>query len=156
MRGKDLLHKNRWYYTRITPACAGKSNRGVLLRPHIQDHPRVCGEKCATTARLSCVTGSPPRVRGKVDATQWAALWYGITPACAGKRTKAASALVAFRDHPRVCGEKQILGICRIHLLGSPPRVRGKERCTHDIFLLPGITPACAGKRLAPVWHLRR
>ena len=45
MRGKALAFRSYSLAVRITPAYAGKSNRGAAVRPYIQDHPRVCGEK---------------------------------------------------------------------------------------------------------------
>ena len=47
-----------------------------------------------------------------------------------------------------MCGEK--LEPCPVFSSspGSPPRVRGKVGITQAAFLPPGITPACAGKRL--------
>ena len=50
-----------------------------------------------------------------------------ITPACAGKRDISVIRFYVMKDHPRVCGEKEIpvwVGDCD---LGSPPRVRGKD-----------------------------
>ena len=50
-----------------------------------------------------------------------------ITPAYAGKSFKETLAKSVFRDHPRLCGEKQYAygkTLCRI---GSPPPMRGKE-----------------------------
>ena len=54
------------------------------------------------------------------------------------------------RDHPRVCGEK--CGPLRWgpEIPGSPPRVRGKGQWMLCRHFLPGITPACAGKREPP------
>ena len=50
----------------------------------------------------------------------------GITPAYAGKSVPQAQSGNRLWDHPRVCGEK--LQACRstLHILGSPPRMRGK------------------------------
>ena len=49
-------------------------------------------------------------------------------------------------DHPRACGEKSAwLMPCRF-TVGSPPRVRGKERHDRLWCKRKGITPACAGK----------
>ena len=111
---------------RITPACAGKSQKVCEERTFLQDHPRVCGEKLAELWKPQPKTGSPPRVRGKVLL----------------KSTKTVSS----RDHPRVCGEKSVeLGIFAIQL-GSPPRVRGKEMLCPILMQCDGITPACAGK----------
>ena len=40
-------------------------------------------------------------------------------------------------------------------LRGSPPRVRGKGQEPSESHPLPGITPACAGKRQRPAARLR-
>ena len=86
-------------------------------------------------------------MRGKAIHGPHGAGQAGITPACAGKRFCSQYALRRPWDHPRVCGEKRQEGIVLLALIGSPPRVRGKA--CHRIMCcpLPGITPACAGKR---------
>ena len=53
---------------------------------------------------------------------------------------------VVERDHPRVCGENRERQRRKTAKLGSPPRVRGKSVPTGIVAVLPGITPACAGK----------
>ena len=70
----------------------------------------------------------------------------GITPACAGKRLTEIANELTLRDHPRVCGEKEMLAFRAQAWWGSPPRVRGKA--LHDVHShrVHGITPACAGK----------
>ena len=72
----------------ITPACAGKRSPSTTQRSSHGDHPRVCGEK--TTICCCCATplGSPPRVRGKDGAPADVIAGFGITPACAGKRSR--------------------------------------------------------------------
>ena len=52
----------------------------------------------------------------------------------------------AWRDHPRVCGEKQRVWMHALYMAGSPPRMRGKERRNHGTHVHGGITPAYAGK----------
>ena len=52
-----------------------------------------------------------------------------------------------YRDHPRVCGEKILGLLLKTGLLGSPPRVRGKDMIWAYLTTTVGITPACAGKR---------
>ncbi len=66
VRGKVKIWSEHTPTTRITPACAGKSDFGYTNDPSAADHPRMCGEKkgVATTAGSPC--GSPPHVRGKV------------------------------------------------------------------------------------------
>ena len=70
-----------------------------------------------------------------------------ITPAHAGKRRWPAGPFCALWDHPRACGEKQIILKTGARIKGSPPRMRGK---VSDVFMpikCVRITPAHAGKR---------
>ena len=50
------------------------------------------------------------------------------------------------RDHPRMCGEKQMEPPGAVIRRGSPPHVRGKDAGSLDAGVDGGITPACAGK----------
>ena len=70
----------------------------------------------------------------------------GITPACAGKSRRARSWLGCRRDHPRVCGEKELPRMFSLSTMGSPPRVRGKVNVFFTLVVPGRITPACAGK----------
>ena len=111
----------------ITPACAGKRARSSRCRCGSGDHPRVCGEKPMGRTISTRQTGSPPRVRGKVKQYGFVQPIVRITPACAGKSHRHRDDRERERDHPRVCGEKMHAGYVDGRLLGSPPRVRGKE-----------------------------
>ena len=53
---------------------------------------------------------------------------------------------ICTRDHPRVGGEKMERWWAHWHLLGSPPRGRGKEMIDTTKAVELGITPAWAGK----------
>ena len=87
----------------------------------------MCGEKLSAVF-TSCINlGSPPRVRGKELIAELANFRLGITPACAGKRAESIYDVCAVRDHPRVCGEKGDKYMIFPPLMGSPPRVRGKD-----------------------------
>ena len=111
-----------------------------------KDHPRVCGEKSARFHLTSSLPGSPPRMRGKDNHMAPSRRWQGITPAYAGK-SKYCHALTSLdRDHPRVCGEKNLFSAGRQTLWGSPPRMRGKVHQNPVMQALDGITPAYAGK----------
>ena len=55
-------------------------------------------------------------------------------------------------DHPRVCGEQSIGVNNGEKILGSPPRVRGTEPLLNAQMISAGITPACAGNSLTPVF----
>ena len=71
----------------------------------------------------------------------------GITPAYAGKSMKKSLQLKPWRDHPRVCGEKESLHSVPVVRVGSPPRMRGKAFAASAAFARARITPAYAGKR---------
>ena len=72
-------------------------------------------------------SGSPPRVRGKVAEQLGVVPVQGITPACAGKSLERVLDPCEVRDHPRVCGEKDMMDFEGKDKVGSPPRVRGKD-----------------------------
>ena len=92
-------------------------------------------------------TGSPPRMRGKVQYIRFNGASVGITPAYAGKSVRLVEIFLRHGDHPRVCGEKNCVESCTAGQAGSPPRMRGKV-FWHNIYRThAGITPAYAGKR---------
>ena len=133
---------------RITPAYAGKRILPGSLRACSGDHPRVCGEKFSRTSCITRRKGSPPRMRGKVKAWKNEGVKTRITPAYAGKSSTLLNFSTTEWDHPRVCGEKEIMFAADELHTGSPPRMRGKENRDYidcDEFR---ITPAYAGKRM--------
>ena len=148
VRGEDGVIEATSYSTRITPACAGRSVVGINQNQLVQDHPRVCGEKASTRQVKVQVAGSPPRVRGEVDADRPAVLHDGITPACAGRRKIPRGTRRPKPDHPRVCGEKSDGAFLATVTQGSPPRVRGEAGGSRFKPRGIGITPACAGRRI--------
>ena len=87
-------------------------------------------------------------MRGKVVDESGVVVIHGITPACAGKSRQCPKKYRPAGDHPRVCGEKQLLNSFVEELAGSPPRVRGKGPGHIKSRPTDGITPACAGKSL--------
>ena len=66
----------------------------------------MCGEKFFVSHAGSCITGSPPHVRGKVPGICKDLERVGITPACAGKSLTDKGLFILLQDHPRMCGEK--------------------------------------------------
>ena len=127
VRGKGKNTNRMGRTTGITPACAGKRTSFDADMANSGDHPRVCGEKKKMQPRKDKRMGSPPRVRGKAQESFLILCHHGITPACAGKRTVTTKEAFQKQDHPRVCGEKALPASWRLPVLGSPPRVRGKE-----------------------------
>ena len=69
-----------------------------------------------------------------------------ITPAHAGKSGVTATASILYGDHPRTCGEKHAEPTVALVYAGSPPHMRGKGDIGDNYRVVPGITPAHAGK----------
>ena len=70
----------------------------------------------------------------------------GSPPAGAGKTDCDTDHFRADRDHPRRCGENFPLRTRNRPETGSPPQVRGKQRCRIQGNGQSRITPADAGK----------
>ena len=148
VRGKEKRKVDFRQPHGITPACAGKRPTITRCTKWQRDHPRVCGEKFTRKSAINCGSGSPPRMRGKGHMVFQLFPAHRITPAYAGKRSFSGRGLSPDRDHPRTCGEKARQGSGLNLILGSPPHVRGKGNLVEMPFVISGITPAYAGKRV--------
>ena len=84
-RGKVRQRRSMASGVGITPACAGKRLWSVPPSRPEGDHPRLRGEKPASTPSRRREAGSPPLTRGKVLILHKNAKRCGITPAYAGK-----------------------------------------------------------------------
>ena len=146
VRGKGVQSCNERVAVGITPAYAGKSWGRARTSSRRRDHPRVCGEKYTCPLMSLSSGGSPPRMRGKGLGISMSDYSDGITPACAGKSSGLADSCDLLGDHPRVCGEKPTSYCLPRHIMGSPPRMRGKEHVRLRQQHSPRITPAYAGK----------
>ena len=85
VREKLVSGNKRLECYRITPACAGKTNRTPSHLRAVEDHPRVCGKNLWVSTQPRSLLGSPPRVREKLLKQITLQALDGITPACAGK-----------------------------------------------------------------------
>ena len=147
VRGKETRQAGLLRAPGITPAYAEKSyTRLVLLRP-MWDHPRVCGEKTFLEPKGQTRLGSPPRMRGKGCNLARGVRPDRITPAYAGKSRYLMRKSGEQKDHPRVCGEKELRQAIAVQHIGSPPRMRGKVAMFCRAVRAHRITPAYAGKR---------
>ena len=93
MRGKPLMSVANVGFWGITPADAGKT---LHLRRHkytTEDHPRGCGENSSCRILRTPRLGSPPRMRGKRCKHMSRAVYYGITPADAGKTSIVSNSI---------------------------------------------------------------
>ena len=140
---------------RITPARAGKTRLEAEIKEMRQDHPRACGENLSLGRVKLSPAGSPPRVRGKPSSYYSILTQQRITPARAGKTATADPGSDAGEDHPRACGENPTAAHASAGLIGSPPRVRGKQGRAHPARSIQRITPARAGKTKAQAPQIR-
>ena len=74
----------------ITPACAGNRAPVVKSAILIRDHPRLRGEQMHMFDLHRHTQGSPPLARGTVTVPWSDTPKAGITPACAGNRSKSS------------------------------------------------------------------
>ena len=87
-------------------------------------------------------------MRGKQGFYSSPKLFFGITPADAGKTPRRRRAVRRRWDHPRGCGENLRRRYGLAAFVGSPPRMRGKLAFARTQASQDGITPADAGKTI--------
>ena len=152
---------------RNIPAYAGKTREYCSGYPAKPEHPRVCGENCASRRFACSNAGTSPRMRGKLCFTPFRLLKRRNIPAYAGKTPRRPRRPSARRrnipayagktewhprgfglraEHPRVCGENHFSQTSCPYQLGTSPRMRGKHhRMVWTVDDLRNI-PAYAGK----------
>ncbi len=69
---------------RFIPACAGNAKGGVAVICALAVHPRVCGERGLSGAKVAADNGSSPRVRGTLRRGPSSHTSCRFIPACAG------------------------------------------------------------------------
>ena len=146
MRGKRVLHRVEQRDNRLIPAYAGKTHGTAPRSLKSSAHPRVCGENFYGSLETFFVLGSSPRMRGKPGDHAACTSHAGLIPAYAGKTPSGGVSGGLVPAHPRVCGENAVIFRNGSRILGSSPRMRGKQ--TPDVTALPvsGLIPAYAGK----------
>ena len=125
MRGTHSRGFARSARTGIIPAYAGNTSNVRSSIVSAWDHPRVCGEHVSLIRSVMYSAGSSPRMRGTPFTTLSRVVVEGIIPAYAGNTCVACSYSVAYRDHPRVCGEHRVGDYEPVFSAGSSPRMRG-------------------------------
>ena len=85
-------------------------------------------------------------MRGKPVSNSLSFIVIRITPAYAGKTPLVSIGIQQDKDHPRVCGENVPAKHFLLFVMGSPPRMRGKQKGYFFPAGVKRITPAYAGK----------
>ena len=127
-RGRGRVHAaiRGFAHMGITPAWAGKRGCCYALVRMLEDYPRVGGEEANQVSTVCCVSGLPPRGRGRASDGVEVGAVVGITPAWAGKRYALKGSAEIARDYPRVGGEEILAARLRGCRRGLPPRGRGR------------------------------
>ena len=145
MRGTLVVPLQHVPRAGIIPAYAGNTRLTVSLLTVSWDHPRVCGEHFLGICKTARIMGSSPRMRGTLGRAFRPVGVSGIIPAYAGNTQWDSGSFGELRDHPRVCGEHQVLSSRQFQQRGSSPRMRGTPALMLDADGLAGIIPAYAG-----------
>ena len=149
----------------IIPADAGSTDWQAWVLDDDEDHPRGCGEHQPIPDWDATLGGSSPRMRGAPCRQEHEPRIVRIIPADAGSTPACSCASCPSKDHPRGCGEHNLLEAwqrysrdhprgCGEHLLdsahplpwpGSSPRMRGAHRRFPGADGTLRIIPADAG-----------
>ena len=148
MRGTLVYLSTRFAFPGIIPAYAGNTSAARCPLTCSWDHPRVCGEHSVSHTCCEMRPGSSPRMRGTLFCCLSIFSYMGIIPAYAGNTRNPTSLRLAYRDHPRVCGEHFSEQGTKTKQAGSSPRMRGTLAKHPPLRLGHGIIPAYAGNTL--------
>ena len=145
MRGALPFFVQLGHGRRIIPANAGSTARHSPPPSSQPDHPRECGEHASRPGAVDFLAGSSPRMRGAPHLGSPVVMPGRIIPANAGSTSWPPTGLQACGDHPRECGEHDIVGDLFAGDMGSSPRMRGAHRIVGAGHVYDGIIPANAG-----------
>ena len=150
MRGKPVFCPVFFTTARIIPAHAGQTSAVRHAPSTTTDHPRACGANGDWETFCRTVTGSSPRMRGKLRLCGGDCRVRRIIPAHAGQTTALPSASRSPSDHPRACGANGPAPRSPTRTTGSSPRMRGKLGLLLLGFGILRIIPAHAGQTTSP------
>ena len=130
---------------RFIPACAGNAGSGVSSSSVSPVHPRMRGERSAGGRPAWACLGSSPHARGTRQGVPPLSEALRFIPACAGNAGTSPASTARHSVHPRMRGERGLVGVLKPPGGGSSPHTRG----THDVCLIDTppsrFIPAYAG-----------
>ncbi len=127
MRGKLGVKYRRDPVFRIIPAHAGQTVLLAFFVVVFADHPRACGANGHVGGFIVARVGSSPRMRGKPQTAAAQEFQRRIIPAHAGQTQFYTQSQHLYTDHPRACGANLDRKLDHAAVLGSSPRMRGKQ-----------------------------
>ena len=152
VRGTHYYAVRRISRVRFIPACAGNADERCSRYTVCPVHPRVCGERDQTGAKIRGPVGSSPRVRGTPRDAEIQDAFRRFIPACAGNAERGRSSTSTATVHPRVCGERAAPLGATWRTTGSSPRVRGTHASAVRRIAKRQVHPRVCGERLPGVF----
>ena len=134
----------------ITSACAEQTATVWKASCASGDHLRVCGADFLLQNGLQRESGSPPRVRSRLQVQTMKTNDLRITSACAEQTQVLGSLRRLSWDHLRVCGADYPMILLDGLIYGSPPRVRSRPQINNLSNPNLRITSACAEQTVPP------
>ena len=141
VRGKLWVDVFGAFCCRIIPARAEQTHSRQPSSRRLSDHPRACGANSLSKTCMFPLSGSSPRVRGKLAYARRRRRPVRIIPARAGQTRPPHTDWLSRPDHPRACGANYLTALIVFIAIGSSPRVRGKPR---------GLAAGQRGGRIIP------
>ena len=149
MRGTRAGRAVAHVYHGIIPADAGNTAGDSGAVAGQKDHPRGCGEHIVVFHPIDDEEGSSPRMRGTLFDSIKQIVIIRIIPADAGNTQATRIRYRPRRDHPRGCGEHDVLELVAPVVVGSSPRMRGTLLIIRVKIVMDRIIPADAGNTVA-------
>ena len=145
MQGAPKIILGREPSNGIIPADAGSTDLDKSQRKKPEDHPRGCGEHQEQAQTGAGTDGSSPRIWGAPHSRLIARRRARIIPADTGSTRLRVRLTGQGPDHPRGCGEHNMLNFPALRNEGSSPRMRGALCPCHATTTGGRIIPADAG-----------
>ena len=112
-------------HPRFIPACAGNALSTPCFPNPTSVHPRMRGERVVLRDGLSLLDGSSPHARGTREPVPGGDHPNRFIPACAGNARLSADRQGRPSVHPRMRGERNVIGGFSGSGVGSSPHARG-------------------------------
>ena len=110
---------------RYSPACAGNASRWTTCGYRSAVHPRMRGERNHMGQSGVCEAGSSPHARGTLVSRAHPGSIPRFIPACAGNALYCYRGNSYYPVHPRMRGERSLVGGLSGSASGSSPHARG-------------------------------
>ena len=139
---------------RFIPTCVGNCTLPQGLQHRCSVHPHVCGELIFTSAGVTSISGSSPRVWGTGNGIENSTLYKRFIPTCVGNCIDFNITNHDSAVHPHVCGELYSLLDVLYVLYGSSPRVWGTATMEFIDTKPDRFIPTCVGNCIK--WYPRK